>query len=152
LVSGVVGALLLLGVVAHVAVSTMIKQMQRDAAAEAEANVTAIVNGVEARFAALGTLPPSISPTPPLPAPVCGPRAWPPDAPAGWGELAFAPRQGVLYAYSIETAPDGRRLVVHAVGDLDCDGVAGRVDQSVALASEGRLVVGRLHRRGALEE
>jgi len=141
----------ILGILAAVAIPSFIKYMRRAKAAEAHTNIAALVSGLEVRFGERLSLPPSIPATPAGPAVGCAPRTWPPDAPAGWAELSFAPVGALRYAYSIDTAPDGRSAWVRAVGDLDCDGIFGRFERSVAVASDGRLVVGPLIRTDELE-
>lgn len=137
-----------IGVLAAVAIPSFVRYMRRSKAAEAETNVTAIVTGVQARFAERGSLPVSI---PATPEPACGQRAWPPSASPAWAELSFAPVGPLRYAYSIDATQDGRSVWVRAVGDLDCDGVFGRFERSVTLAPDGSVQVGPLIRTDELE-
>lgn len=138
------------GVLAAIAIPAFVKYTRRAKAAEAQTNLSAIAHSVEVRFTEQGTLPASIASTPAALAPGCGAQAWPADAPAGWAELQFTPFGPVRYTYSIDTAPDAQSLYVRAAGDLDCDGILGRFEQSVTIVGRG-VVIGPLIRTDELE-
>ena len=141
-----------LGVLAAIAIPSFIKYTRRAKAAEAETNIAAIVRGIQSRQVEQGTLPPSVPATPaPAAPPVCATQTWPAAAPPGWAELGFTPFGPLRYSYSIDTAPDGRSLAVRATGDLDCDGIPGRFERTVALATDGTVVIGPLIRTDELE-
>lgn len=81
------------------------------------------------------TFPPSIPLTPS--APSCEAHRWPVDAPSGWAEFGYRPDQFFRYAYELRTSPDGRSTVVHAEGDLDCDGVRSIYELRLTLGASG---------------
>jgi hypothetical protein len=59
----------------------------------------------------------------------CEPVPWPADAHPGWAALGFAPAGMQRFSYETQVSPDGRTIVIRALGDLDCDGVPEIVER-----------------------
>jgi type II secretory pathway pseudopilin PulG len=147
----IVGVVLvaIIGMLAAIAIPSFIKYTRRAKAAEADANLAVLVADIQAKYGELGALPPGLPPTPP---PSCARQPWPAATAApGWTQLGFAPAGLLYYSYSIDATPDGGIVFVRAVGDLNCNGVFGRFERSVAVARDGSLVVGPLIRTDELE-
>lgn len=59
---------------------------------------------------------------------------------AGWRDIRFERNIPQYYAYEFETASNGQRAVVRALGDLDGDGVQSRFELELDI-EQGRVVV-----------
>ena len=131
------------GILAAIAIPQFIRYMRRAKTEE----VRSELNHIEARLMQnvnrnrlnagdqTVTFPPSIPLTPS--APSCEPHRWPVDAPSGWAEFDYRPDGFFRYAYELRTSPDGRSTVVHAEGDLDCDGIRSIYESRLTLDASG---------------
>jgi hypothetical protein len=115
-------------------------------ASEAELNANRIAKLVKMYYAEQATYPASASgPTPPLgscckqPGGTCKPdrSMWqmPP-----WSTIDFAIDEPSRYSYSYEVKDTSKEVVVHAIGDLDCDGDLS--DFAVHITPEGTTTSG----------
>lgn len=125
---GVVGAVMVLGILAAVAIPSFLDYQRKSKRSEAELNLRAIEKAALRAFAENAAFPTGTAgPTPA--APCCteagrrcrpDPTLWQ-DAP--WTELDFEVVAPHYYQYAYTGTADGQRFTATATGDLDCDGV-----------------------------
>jgi hypothetical protein len=116
--------------------------MNKSKRTEAKINTQRLVRTIQEYQAENGSFPPaSAGPTPPVgtcckqPKGKCmpDPSQW--TGPA-WTALRFSMDDPHYYSYWYEVKDPAREVIVHAIGDLDCDGLTS--DLAVHLTPEGR--------------
>lgn len=110
--------------VAAIAIPSLVGYLRSSKTAEADANLDAMAEAVEAFCQQNAHLPSPTGPVPPPPAP--GPEKTPVDPTnRSFGEIGFTFAEPVYFAYSIRPRRSGSIDLV-AEGDLDGDGVRSR--------------------------
>ncbi|MBK9035197.1 MAG: hypothetical protein IPL61_28725 [Myxococcales bacterium] len=124
---GVVGAVMVLGILAAVAIPSFMSYQQKAKRSEAELNLNAISKAARRSYAENGMFPTTAAGRTPS-EPCCmgpnhrcapDPAAW---AVEPWQSLDFEPYERHYFQYTYTPSADGQGFTVTAIGDLDCDG------------------------------
>ncbi|MBL8623167.1 MAG: hypothetical protein JNK64_17785 [Myxococcales bacterium] len=141
IVLGVLGAVMVLGIVAAVAIPSFMKYQQKSKRSEAELNLNAIKKYAAMNYAEMAGFPPgSAGPTPATSCCADPTRRCQPDPIAWqgepWATLGFEMTSPHFYQYTYTGTADGQSFTATAIGDLDCDG------NEVVYTLTGRVVGG----------
>ena len=141
IVLGIVGAVMVLGILAAVAIPSFLDYQRKSKRGEAELNLNAIEKAALRAFAENAAFPTGTAgPTPATPCCMDSTRRCQPEPAVWfngpWTELDFEMTRPHFYQYTYQGAPDGSSFTATAIGDLDCDG------QTVTYTLHGRVVGG----------
>jgi len=113
----------ILGLLATLAIPTMIRFQLKAKAAEGRINIAGIREAEEAHFAEAGVYASALPVLPVVIGPVRQPWVLMPADPHGFNEIGYAPEGELYFQYGVTISGGGSAFTIEARSDIDGDGV-----------------------------